>query len=180
LGVTASIVLFLLAPGRAVDTAGLSRAYVQSLQKYEGVEYVWGGETARGIDCSGLIRRGLIDANWQQGWRTLNPALVRQSINMWWHDCSAKALKEEYRGWTQTLFTSNSLNTLDATRLQAGDIAVTSNGVHTLAYLGNNTWIEADPKAWKVLRLRTPTDNAWFNLPVHLLRWTQLDNKNHE
>lgn len=175
LTLTGLAALFLVAPGRAVDTTTLRTAYLQSLESYEGVGYVWGGESRRGIDCSGLLRRGWMDANRHVGLQTLNPAPVRQALSLWLHDCSAKAMKEEYRGWTRTLFTGQKLNTLDTSRLQPGDIAVTSNGVHTLAYLGDKTWIQADPKAWKVVRETVPSKGGWFNMPVHLLRWRELD-----
>ena len=174
-GLAGLAALFLLAPGRAVDAPRLRESYVRSLINYEGTTYVWGGENARGIDCSGLVRRGLIDANWKTGLATFNPAPVRRAVAMWWFDCSAKALKESYRGWTKTISTTPSLNALDYETLQPGDIAVTSNGVHTLAYIGDATWIEADPKAWKTIRVRVPSETGWFRMPVHLLRWRQLE-----
>jgi hypothetical protein len=175
LALTGVAALFLVAPGRAVDRTTLRTAYLQSLQRYEGVEYVWGGESSRGIDCSGLLRRGWMDANRRVGLRTLNPAPVRHALSLWLHDCSAKAMKEEYRGWTRTLFIDKNLNALEESRLQPGDIAVTSNGVHTLAFLGDKTWIQADPKAWKVVRETVPSNGGWFNTSVHLLRWRELD-----
>ena len=57
-------------------------------------------------------------------------------------------------------------------------MAVTSNGVHVLAYVGDSTWIEADPSAlvgYKVVQIKAPTSNAWFNTPVHIVRWRRLD-----
>lgn len=36
-------------------------ALVDSASKYLGVPYVWGGETAAGMDCSGLVQRAFAD-----------------------------------------------------------------------------------------------------------------------
>ncbi|MFN2599036.1 MAG: NlpC/P60 family protein, partial [Pyrinomonadaceae bacterium] len=51
----------------------MRRAYIASLESYEGTRYVWGGENSRGIDCSGLVRRGLINADFHEGVVTANP-----------------------------------------------------------------------------------------------------------
>ena len=48
---------------------------------------------------------------------------------------------------------------------------MTFNGVHVLAYIGNKTWIEADPN----IEVKTPARNAWFNMPVHVMRWRALE-----
>ena len=61
---------FLLLPGRAVDAESLRAEYVRSLQGYRGAVYVWGGENRIGIDCSGIVRCGWIDANLRCGLRT--------------------------------------------------------------------------------------------------------------
>ncbi len=87
---------FLICPGRSYETITLRTAYTQSLRSYEGTRYVWGGENKLGIDCSGLVRAGLIKASLEQGLATLNPGLVRHSLLLWWHDSTAKALGEEY------------------------------------------------------------------------------------
>jgi hypothetical protein len=51
------------------------------------------------------------------------------------------------------------------------------SGVHILAYLGDNHWIEADPTAHKVLIVQVPeSNNAWFNVPVRIVRWRTLSN----
>lgn len=165
---------FLLLPGRPASTETLRQDYLDALRGYTSAVYVWGGETRAGIDCSGLVRRGLIDANLARGLRSANPALVRQGLSLWLNDCSAKALGEEYRGWTQAVLNTSSLNDADYDKLLPGDVAVTSNGVHTLAYLGDRTWIEADPGAWRVIQVTVPTPNAWFSQPMRVVRWRQL------
>jgi hypothetical protein len=167
----------LLLPGREYSRPALRSRYVASLQAYDAAPYVWGGESRRGIDCSGLVRRGLMDANLQSGIASFNPILVRAAFSLWWHDASAKAMMEEYRGETEKLFSAPSLNTLDYSRLQAGDFAVTSSGVHTLAYIGDKTWIEADPGPLRVIKVHVPSRIAWFSMPMQIMRWRQFDTR---
>lgn len=161
-------------PGRADDPRLLRQEYVRSLQRYDGVRYVWGGENARGIDCSGLVRVGLIDADFRRGITTLNPALLREGASLWWHDCSANALKNEYRHDSIGLFTASNLNTLDYSKIRPGDFCVTENGNHTLAYTGDDTWIEADPYPARVISITCPSKSVWFDQPMRILRWRQL------
>ena len=99
-----------------------------------------------GIDCSGLVRSGLIKANYEQGILTFNPRLIREGFSLWWHDCSAKALGEEYRGRTWLLVSARSINEIDYATIMPGDIAVTEDGIHVLAFLRAKLWIEADPR----------------------------------
>ncbi len=167
-------IFFLFLPGWEIDRGRLQGLYVKSLTVYEGTSYIWGGENRLGIDCSGLVRRGLIDANLQLACLTLNPRPFRTACALWWYDCSAAALLNEYRQWTRPLFTAESINAIPASRLHPGDIAVTSGGAHVLAYLGGNTWIEADPSFQKVIKVKTPAQNPWFLHPVHIIQWTQL------
>ena len=56
----------------------LRQKYVDSLVRYEGTKYVWDGENRLGIDCSGLVRKGLIDAAVRAGISTWNPRLIRR------------------------------------------------------------------------------------------------------
>jgi cell wall-associated NlpC family hydrolase len=150
-GVCCLTVAFLCLPGRAVDVGALRDAYVSSLSDYEGTRYVWGGENRFGIDCSGLVRKGLVNANLRLGLRTLNPRLVRQALSLWWHDCTAQALRDEFRGLTVRVGAAPSIKEIDEQALRPGDLAVTANGVHVLAYVGKRTWAEADPGEMRVL-----------------------------
>ena len=168
-------VLFLLLPPRSVQMDSLRHRYVDSLGAYNGTRYIWGGENRLGIDCSGLMRSGLIVAEYKEGILALNPGLAREGISMWWNDCSARALGEEYRHRTRRLFSSTGINELDHSRILPGDFAVTTDGVHVLAQMGDKTWIEADPGERKVVKVQVPSHNAWFNEPVNILRWTLLD-----
>ena len=168
------VVPFLL-PGRNPDAARLREAYTQSLAAYEGTTYSWGGENRFGIDCSGLVRRGFISACVKEGLRTANGSLLRQACDLWWHDASAKAMGEEYRGETVLLLDTPSINQLDHARLLPGDIAVTENGVHTLVYIGDNRWMQADPGRGRASYEHVPVkDSGWFSTPVHILRWKLL------
>lgn len=136
---------FVSLPGHQPSALRLRDAYTKCLQRYEGTPYVWGGENRWGIDCSGLVREAMIDANLTTGLRTLNPKPIRTAFMMWWDDCSAKALRDEYRRFTIRLFEAKNINTIIGSSLSPGDMAVTADGGHVLAYLGSNTWIEADP-----------------------------------
>lgn len=165
-------ILFCL-PGRAPDTGKLRDADVAALKEFEGVPYVWGGETGRGIDCSGLVRQGMIRADLREGVCTLNGRLLREAAWLWWNDCTAKEMRTGYRGRTTLLFRSVRINELDHTRLEQGDFAVTADGAHTLAYIGPNKWIEAVPE--KVVILSEPDRSVYyFNIPVDILCWRQL------
>jgi hypothetical protein len=168
--------VFLLLPGRAVDAALLRREYVRSLQPYRGAVYIWGGENRIGIDCSGLVRCGWIDANLRVGLRSANPGPVRQALLTWLQDCSAKELGEGYRGRTDLVLTTRSLNHTDYSRILPGDIAVADNGLHTLAYIGSQTWIEAEPNFNGVAVIHVPEPhNPWYETSMRILRWRTLE-----
>ena len=172
---TALLMLFLAWPGRPWNIEALQKTYLRSLRQYEGVEYIWGGESVRGIDCSGLIRRGMIDSQLQLGARSLNPRLIRMGLATWWHDCTAKALRDHYRGIMRDVTEAAGINSIPESMLQAGDVAITQDGVHILAYLGDASWIQADPGSREVVVLRTPADNPWFGKPVKVMRWKLLE-----
>lgn len=165
-------IVALCLPGRSPDPDRFAEDYSRTLRLFRGVRYVWGGEGFLGIDCSGLARKGLVWAQLLHGFRTLNGRPIRSAVELWWYDCSARSLRDGYRRWTVQLFHHDSIATVDHARLRPGDLAVTADGVHVLAYLGNRTWIEADPGAGKVIEIVLPTDNPWFKVPVVFVRWT--------
>ena len=178
LAAVAFILFVRFAPGRPYDAAALRAAYLASLRSLTGTKYVWGGENALGIDCSGLVREGMIEATLRSGLLTMNPALLRQSYTIWRYDCSAAQLGDGYDGRTIPLQETPSLAELDYAAVDPGDIAVTDGGAHTLAYLGNRTWIEADPGdyAGKVIQITLPSSrNPWLFVPMRILRWRLLD-----
>jgi cell wall-associated NlpC family hydrolase len=161
-------------PGRSVDPDLLAADYSWGLRLFRGVRYVWGGEGWLGIDCSGLVRKGLVWGQFYHGLRTFNGNPIRDAISLWWRDSSALALRDGYRGWTAELFREDSVAGADHSRLKVGDLAVTADGIHVMAYLGSGTWIEADPDAHRVIEVVAPTENQWFRTPVVFVRWKWL------
>lgn len=172
LGLVALCGVVLALPGRGTD--GLREAYVRALRTYEGDHYVWGGENHRGIDCSGLVRRAMVDANLHQGLTRLDGAALRRALELWLFDASASALGQQYRGWTRELFRAPSLVAADDSRLVPGDLAVTQDGLHVLVYLGDRKWIQADPVPMRV-HADVVEPKGWFTHPVVLLRWVALN-----
>ncbi len=113
------------------------------------------------------------------GWcgrlRTLKPGLVREGIWVYWHRTTAKVLGEGDLGRTYAVTTCTNLNALDYSLLMPGDLAVTASGDHIMAYLGDKTWIAADPGEGKVARFVIPElRNAYFSTPMRIVRWKIL------
>ena len=170
------LALFFNLPGRPFSKKGLEQRYLEALASFDGVPYVWGGESHRGIDCSGLVRRSWQNALLKEGVFTINPALVRAAVDLWWNDTTAEQIGQGYGGRVSPVTTCPSINALDHSLLQPGDMAVTASGGHILGYLGNNQWIEADPLDLKVLILSAPDKtNAWFTTPMTIVRWRPLN-----
>ncbi|MGB6220928.1 NlpC/P60 family protein [Haloferula sp.] len=174
----AALILPLLAavpfilPGGEIDTDELRQDYVRRMSEFEGTKYHWGGESSRGIDCSGLPRRALRDALLAYGFRHFNGRAFRGCVEQWWFDASAKALGEGYRDYTRPLGATGTIQEMDYDGLVPGDLAVTTSGVHILAYAGDGQWIQADPGIGAVATLDGRTaDNGWFRTPVTTHRW---------
>lgn len=156
----------------------LRALYSEALASYSGCPYVWGGEGRFGIDCSGLVRRGLEDAFVRHGFRTMNPYWIRQSVSLWWHDTTAQMLGTGYGGRTREVTMCRKLNDLDHSILLPGDLAVSPSGIHVMVYLGNQTWIEADPAEGKVLKFTIPNEkNGYGASPMRIMRWTIFGEK---
>lgn len=178
----AGLVVLLLAGGlwftvgaRPVTVAELRAEYIRACAGYDGVGYLWGGESRLGIDCSGLVRRGLIDAQLWLGLTNGNAPLLWQAAGWWWHDLSALALRDGESGATARVVANVTLNTLDYGQVQPGDIMVTANGVHCMVYLGDRIWIQADPTRGYVFREAAPSrSNSWYNSAAHIVRWREF------
>lgn len=170
----ALLVLLLIAPGTSPDPVQLRRAYVESLMRYEGTRYVWGGEGWRGVDCSGLLRAAFVDACMRESRRQWNTSMLDRACEIWWLDASAAELKNGYRGNTRQLGEAIALQNLPANFLTPGDFAITADGSHALAYLGEGQWIEADPYRLKVIELSPGTPSDWWHVKVIPCRWSQL------
>ena len=88
-------------------------------------------------------------------------------------------MKAGYGGRIVKLFPAPGLNKLSDARLQSGDLAVTASGVHVLAFIGEKTWIQADPNLVnggdKVIETTAPTKNGWFGQKMVICRWRLLD-----
>jgi len=162
-------------PGHRMNDVELRDAYVLRMQELSSTKYVWGGESSRGIDCSGLPRKALRDTLLSYGIRHCDGGALREFAGQWWFDASAKALGEGYRRYTVPLAPHGSIQQMDYSGLQPGDLAVTTSGVHILAYLGGEMWIQAEPGIGAVAILNGRHDpNVWFKQPVTTHRWSVL------
>jgi len=162
-----------LLPARPIERETLRRDYVERMTSLEGTQYVWGGESPLGIDCSGLPRYALRQALFSYGFRNLDGGSFRKGLELWWFDASARALGEGYRQDTTPLPVAGTLESMDYSELAPGDLAVTSDGAHVLAYAGGESWTQADPGIGAVATLNGRTGkNAWFRSRVTVHRWT--------
>jgi hypothetical protein len=169
-----------LLSGRASDRLKMRQDYIQSLQDYEGTKYIWGGETFTGIDCSGLVRMALAETFFYTSIRTFNPELFRKAVKYWFFDSSAKALRDGHRNRTKQVMKAESIKLINYPLLEEGDLAVTTDGLHILAYIGEQKWIQADPSAGKVTITHKDKKNVWFDLPVIVLRWSIFATANYK
>ena len=149
--------------------------YVEALRRYEGVRYVWGGETKRGVDCSGIVRAAWVDSQLRLGAKSASATPIRNAFATWWFDASAKELGAGYRARTVELHQSKSIRANQDRALSPGDFAIVANGTHALAYLGNHEWIQADPSAQKVIIVSTTNRNTWLDAPAVFMRWSALE-----
>jgi hypothetical protein len=168
------VMVVLVSPGREHDSQDLQKAYLSSLRAYIGTRYVWGGENRLGVDCSGLIRAAMVDALFKQGIETANPALLREGLWLWWHDIAARDMPNGYDGRMQTIIASNSLRTEASQLLNPGDAAVTGDGSHVIAYLGEDRWIEADPVGLQVVEWSANDRRESLDRPMTAVRWGYL------
>ena len=171
----AVVALMFMLPGRPVVVDELRDDYVERMGRFESTQYYWGGESRRGIDCSGLPRRALRDALFSYGFQHVDGRAMRAYFKQWWFDASARALSEGYREYAQPLEISGTIRTIDDSMLAPGDMAITSDGVHVVVYAGEGEWIQASPDAGQVITLDGRSgDSVWFEVPVEMYRWSVL------
>lgn len=159
------------------NTELLRQAYVKRLTRFVGVRYVLGGETDKGIDCSGLARVAMWQATLYEGVKAANPRMLGPRLwRFWFRDLSAGDIKDGKYGYTTVIGSAPKLAGYDTSALVAGDIAVIQDGQHLLIYLGDNRWIDASPDLGRVVVTAATEDAArkWFDRPVTLVRWRVL------
>ena len=164
--------VFLL-PGHAPRGA-LRLSYIEALRSFEGTPYVWGGETARGVDCSGLARRALLHTALTEGFRAADSQLLRYAAFSWLFDLSAKAMRDGERGHTEFVKELPHARHIDEADLLPGDLLTTRDGLHVLIYLGGDEIAQADPTAGRVLINRSSDENLWLGQPIVVRRWKVL------
>lgn len=173
--IPAFVILPFLLPGKEINQSGLRQDFLKRMVSYEGTKYHWGGESGRGIDCSGLPRKAMREALFSNGIHHLDGGSMRLFLKHWWNDASAKALAEGHLDFTIPTGETGTIATMDYANLQPGDLVVTQDRRHILAFLGGQKWIQADPGAGKVtIENGRTSPNGWFGVPVTMHRWKVL------
>jgi hypothetical protein len=168
----AAVLLFL--PRVPSDPDAMRAAYLKALRRYEGTSYLWGGESRLGADCSGMLRRAMMDALLSEGVRRADVSALRTAAALWWFDASALAMGNQHQLRTLLVFEAENLNDLNDSRLLPGDMAVVMDGKHILGYLGGNQWIDADPQKGRTVIETVPSSVIWFTLNARIVRWRRL------
>lgn len=160
------------------DQHMLRSTYLKRLLGFQGTRYVWGGESHRGVDCSGLARAAFWQAMGTEGLREVNPRLLGpMTWKFWWHDISATDLFHGKYKYTKVICSVPKLAGFKSKKLKQGDIAITTMTPHVLIYLGKGNWIEANPDEKKVVinKANPNSDRTYFNMPATIVRWWILD-----
>jgi len=129
-----------LVPGGRLDADEFRRDDVSRLAAVEGTKYFRGGESAGGIDCSGLPRCAYLDALLAYAMRHLDRNIFRRFAEQWWFDASARSLAGGYRGYTVPIDAKGTIGEMKSESMPPRDLAVTTCGVHALVYAGAESW----------------------------------------
>jgi cell wall-associated NlpC family hydrolase len=168
-----SALLLVINSSRIPDSDALRRRFVERLEDYDGVRYVYGGENQRGVDCSGLVRAAMVRALVDRGLASLDSAMLRSAFTLWWRDTNAIQLGKGASGLTLPIRDGSPVTMRAAQDVRPGDLAVTASGSHVLAYLGNQRWIEADPDVARVQIVDLNTSRI-VDQEVFLVTWRWL------
>ncbi len=172
---TLAIIPFLL-PSPEINSNEIREDYLHRLVQLNDVPYHWDGESAGGIDCSGLPRKTLREALFWNGLKTGNGKPIRDAVLQWWNDASAKAISEGYRDYATKLETEGAIRKMSYDELKPGDLAVSIGGVHVLVYLGDDQWIQAAPEVGHVAIFDgRKDDNRWLKVAVTTHRWNVFE-----
>jgi hypothetical protein len=144
----------------------LQDKYVEALIGYEGQNYAPYGEKD-GISCSTLVRQSMIDV--------LEEPLANEIKT---NPCPSEELNKGCNNKLSLILHAENIKKIDYSKLQKGDIVViTSNnlGIHSMAYLGDETWIHADPITEKVVIINQIDEkDDWIDFQVNVMRWNIL------
>jgi hypothetical protein len=144
--------------------------YVAALLSYEGTVYAPAGDPG-GISCSTLVRKALSDA---VSFDEVKSFAIESN------PCVSDELAKGCGGQLSHLLHSLNLKNVDYSKLKLGDIAVLGNdvGIHTMAYIGNQSWIHADPISGKVVKTHELDEaDDWLNFQVDIMRWNILTDR---
>lgn len=159
-----------LAPVRT-DGDTLQAQMVDEVRRFEGVPYAWGGESPRGIDCSGLPRAARRAAAMHLAVTRFDPGLVRTAIVAWFVDVPAKGFLAG-RG-TVEIARAKRAELLPKALLRPGDLLCTADGTHVMVVLDENTVIEADPLPNRVIVApMSDLKNPWMKTGIVAVRLT--------
>lgn len=170
----ALFITWLVLGSRSPEIDMLRNTYILRLGSFNGVRYLWGGETNQGIDCSGLARAAFWQTLLTEGVREANPRLLCTTFwSFWWRDMSAKDMLDGKYGYTHRIGCADRLAGYNTSKLRRGDLAITRDGVHVMIYYGDGRWIEASPDDQRVVINPAPanTKRGWFRVPVVFVRW---------
>jgi hypothetical protein len=128
------------------------KTYLEALRSYNGEKYL---ETT----CSALICKAH---------DRLSDVEVHCSALQFWEGCG---------GNLTLVIGAESLAKLDWSKVKAGDVLAV-NGVHVIAYLGDDQCMDSDPLhdgvgEVSVSALIAKKNDAWFKGPVRVERWVR-------
>jgi hypothetical protein len=137
------------------------KTFIQHVQSYENVPFVWGGENSFGLDCSGLIRQSLLKTY-------LSQYRIGSAFQIWFIDCPAKHLSTKYSNILREYKKAVLIKNVTNLNIPLGTLAVTTTGNHVLAYVGNNSWAQASPDDMKVTIKNYSENDPWFLKKVNM------------